>query len=326
MNKPNFKQNEISKIQRASDKKKRKCVISGCNNNAINSHLLQRNGILNNISENGHVIERRVKDPNQFVMGVTPSEYKRVGLKNALSKPLLCNYHDTEIFKPIESDNVDFDSYYSHLLLSYRATLAELRTKEITIEKLQNTLDSKILHEKFDRFPIETLIDGMKLGINDIMKFIKIFEQELQSENENFVFQSFSYPLIKVYGSAAFTPDKTFDWNSTNPDIPYEQIFIHIIPLKQELKIIAGYHKDFQNRYVRKFIYNLSAIKRKNKLGIELTKLFCDRIENWGMSPEVYRRIEKKKLERFEKQAKKTLYFPDMFTSNLNIFSNENST
>jgi len=30
-----------------------KCLIEGCENNAINSHLLQRNGILNYITENG---------------------------------------------------------------------------------------------------------------------------------------------------------------------------------------------------------------------------------------------------------------------------------
>ena len=101
---PNYKQIEISKIQRASDRKKRKCVLDDCNNYAINSHLLQRNGILSNISENGHLIERRLLDANRFIRDESPFEFKKVGLKNALSKPLLCGHHDSAVFKEIEND------------------------------------------------------------------------------------------------------------------------------------------------------------------------------------------------------------------------------
>lgn len=324
MGNPNYKQIEISKIHRASDRKKRKCILNGCNNYAINSHLLQRNGILNNISENGHLIERRIIDANQFIRNEPPFEFKKVGLKNALSKPLLCSHHDSEIFKDIENGQTDFESYHSHLLLSYRITLAEIRTKEIAAEKFRNILNSSVLSGKFTRFPIESTLKGFEYGINDLRYFISLLEKEFNSNERNFVFESTSHPLIKVYGSAVFTPDKTFSIDAEDPNVPYEQIYIHVLPLRSELKIITGFHRDYEDNYVRKFVNRWTMIKRKNRLGVELTKLFCDRIENWGLSPEVYRRMDKEKLNRFNKQAQKTLYFPDIFSNNLNIFSNEN--
>ncbi len=319
MGRPNYKQNETAKINRIADRKKRKCIIEGCNNFSINSHLLQRNGLLNNISVNSHLIERKLIDPNKFVQNESPFEFKRVGLKNAFSLSLLCSKHDSEIFEPIENSSVNFKSYQSHLLLSYRVTLAEIRKKEIALDKFQGMLDSKVLEGKFDRFPLESTIKGFEYGINDLRFFQKIIENELEYENGNFIFHIYSYPLIKIYASALFSPDKTFSLNSEDPDIPYEQIYIHLLPLESELLIICGYHKDYQNRFIRKYVKKWANLNSK-KLGIQLTKLFCDRIENWGLSPEVYELMNPEKLKRFNEQAKSTLYFPDLFSSNLNIF------
>lgn len=40
-----------------SHNKSWECIECGCNKSAINSHLLQRHGILSNIVENGHLAE-----------------------------------------------------------------------------------------------------------------------------------------------------------------------------------------------------------------------------------------------------------------------------
>lgn len=316
---PNYKQSEIAKITRFSDKKKRKCIIANCNNHSINSHLLQRNGLLKTISVDSHLIERKLIDPNKFSRNKHPFEFKRVGLKNAFSLSLLCNKHDSEIFKPIESLSVNFESYESQLLLSYRATLAEIRKKEIALDKFQGILDSKVLNGEIDRLPIENTLRGFQYGINDLKVFKNLFESEFSTNNNNFIFKVFKYPLIKIYASAIFSPDKTFSLNSENPSIHYEQIFIHLLPLENELLIICGYHKQYQNRFVRKYVKNWVDLN-SNKLGIRLTKLFCDRIENWGLSPEVFDRIGSEKLKKFNIQASSTIYFPDLFSSNLNIF------
>ena len=38
------------------------CMCDGCTDKAINSHLLQRHGVLDNIMEDNHMVEMRPKD------------------------------------------------------------------------------------------------------------------------------------------------------------------------------------------------------------------------------------------------------------------------
>jgi len=66
-----------------------------------------------------------------------PIIFERVGISNALSHPVFCQKHDTEIFKPIEQSNVEFDTYESFLLFSYRAICAEIRKNKLILNNIQ---------------------------------------------------------------------------------------------------------------------------------------------------------------------------------------------
>jgi hypothetical protein len=52
----------MSNISKNVQNKEWNCLFKGCQDNAINSHLLQRNGILNNLIEDGHLIEIKAND------------------------------------------------------------------------------------------------------------------------------------------------------------------------------------------------------------------------------------------------------------------------
>ena len=62
----NFREikNKLNKIERHIENEKWPCLHPDCQASAINSHLLQRNGILNNVAENGHLCEMR--KPNVY--------------------------------------------------------------------------------------------------------------------------------------------------------------------------------------------------------------------------------------------------------------------
>ena len=47
----------LSIITKKLDDKNQGCLFDGCSNVAINSHLLQKNGIINHIAEEGHIIQ-----------------------------------------------------------------------------------------------------------------------------------------------------------------------------------------------------------------------------------------------------------------------------
>ena len=150
-----------------------KCMVDGCPEKTINSHLLQRHGVLDNIIEDGHMYELRVRDIFKWSKDVPPVVFKKVGLNDAISYPLFCNHHDTELFLDIEKNDPDVDDYRSQLLFSYRSVCAEMRKKEIEIDVNQRQLRSRILN--LDSFYLKECIRGLEIGIKDL----KFYEEQL---------------------------------------------------------------------------------------------------------------------------------------------------
>ena len=120
----------LAAIQKNMDKKSWPCIYGGCDQHAINSHLLQRHGVLDRVVENGHLCDYYKWNRNP------PIEFKMVGLNRAISLPLFCHEHDSRLFRSIEQDEIDCSDYRMQLLLSYRTVCAEIRKKEMNIEFL----------------------------------------------------------------------------------------------------------------------------------------------------------------------------------------------
>ena len=172
-------QNIIAKISANIKKKKWKCLIQDCDETAINSHLIQRNGILNNIVSNGHLIEVKMVDAHKWNDKQLPFEFKTVGITKALSHKVFCNRHDTSIFKPIEDDNKDYKSYTAFILFSYRAVCAEIRKKMVNIELHTRVIKANTLTGKIDMEQIKLIIKGNKTGITDLNEMKLMLENEI---------------------------------------------------------------------------------------------------------------------------------------------------
>ncbi|WP_298780402.1 hypothetical protein [uncultured Polaribacter sp.] len=314
----NSRQKEIFKISTEENTRKRNCIIDGCNKKAINSHLLQRNGILKNISNNGHLVERKLKDPFKWAKNDEISEFREIGLKKAFSLPLMCSKHDSEIFKPIETPPLDFENYHAQLLLSYRVTLAEIRKKEIVVDTYTRIINSEkitLRNPENDK----AFLRGTKYGMKDLTQFKKLIEAEIKTPTNSFHFEYFEFSKFETYASAIFSPPKTFTFGSTNPEKPYEQGFIHVIPLEDGLKVIVGYHKQYVNRYLKKFVKKWRKTNNDN-LSEQLSQVFCRNIENWGTSPNMYKSMTKENIELFNKYFYLSEILPGFMIPKLNLF------
>ena len=162
-------------IRKKIYEKKRKCFSESCDLTAINSHILQKNGIINFISENSHVY-RYLLDP--FRGGI---DFKKIGNNDAFSIKGFCNKHDTEIFNEIEQNSFDPLNYRVQLLFAYRSLLYEYRKKEFMLEwhmelykKYQNKLSEEKVNDLF------TFMFGFKIGIDALMSLIKDIEKTLK--------------------------------------------------------------------------------------------------------------------------------------------------
>ena len=68
----------LQKLFKAEQERKRICIHPGCENPAIKSHILQKNGIINKIAEKNHVMWHE----SNF-MSLTPDrlfEFKKKGI------------------------------------------------------------------------------------------------------------------------------------------------------------------------------------------------------------------------------------------------------
>lgn len=281
-------ENMLNKVERQVEKKKRPCLFPGCNSPAINCHLLQRNGILNNVAEDGHVYEMKVIDVynRRYTEAMT---LKKVGIRHAISYPLFCSKHDSDLFKPIEGKQIDFDNYQTQLLYSYRSLCSEIRKKEFCIERFA------ILPEGEDKFDF---LLGTKLGLEDLNHYKLLFESEIDTPQSKFSFLHFSYPFIPVYASG---PSTCFKLDNVIVDctegVPNDQIidniFINLIPQKNSLEVIVGYNNSHTNNNIKLYVDSWKNLS-KSQLFNKITDVFNYSLENWGMSPSFYEMLQAK--------------------------------
>ena len=118
------------------------CFSPNCDKKCINSHVLQKNGILTQIALDKHLIE--VKPTNIWeIDNQSVFKYQKIGINEAFTFPGFCSLHDSEIFKNIESAIVDFSSYKTQCLFSYRGLCQEIRRKQQIELFLNNILSNR---------------------------------------------------------------------------------------------------------------------------------------------------------------------------------------
>jgi len=200
----------LQNITKNVNNKKWECLIDECGQPAINSHLLQVNGILNNLIENGHLIQIKPNDYFDFEKKGYLT-FKSLGIQQAISEYLFCNRHDTEIFKAIEVKEIDFFDYLSQLLFSYRSLCCELRKKMKNIEIFTRIGKSNTLNNGSKQFIAQEYLDleikGHNTGIKDMTYLKEEMEKEFTIQSiQNFSFKTFKHPLIKLCVSAIFSP------------------------------------------------------------------------------------------------------------------------
>jgi len=286
----------IASIRFKCLKRKRHCMYPGCAVDSINSHLLQRNGVINNIVENGHVYELSKRD---FFSNLSNGiSFKKVGVKNAISYHLFCANHDTCLFKPIEGKVIDYDDYYSQILFTYRTVCTDIRKNEINLDFYDSLLEQSFCSNEFGSQLISCK-NGCLSNIRDYSFYKEELEKELLSPTGRFDFKHYSYPRIDLFASSAFSYIVYDNYMKKVMDPQaWECCFLNIIPNKYRTDIIIGYHRDHTNPLLIDLSQRLLNLNL-NQLGYELTNLFAFHVEDWGMSPSLFNRISQERKDTF---------------------------
>lgn len=296
-----------NKIFDQASSKTRKCLIYNCSENCINSHILQKNGILREISVENHLIQlsKRIKLDKTKDYSI---ELKRVGINEAYSFPGFCKYHDTEIFKDIETKSIlNFKDLRCQQLFSYRAICNELRTKEIALEtsqKFRQLLDIE------QQITFTWFIEGLLQGIENLNYFKKELESNLSGSTDSFEYYTLSLPKLELCITGPFNIENsskhhlknTSDISNIN-QVPFITSIVNIFPYKNNLIVIAAIHKQFKCIWTKKLTEDL---QKTNYLKV-LSDLILTRTEIWCASPNLIKKISKSNLDKYRVIWKKNI-------------------
>ena len=324
MGKPNIQrkiQNIMGKIVENVLKKGYPCIVDGCKESAINSHLLMINGILNNVAEDGHLIEVCTESPYSFSLQKNnEKKFKRIGVKQAFSLPIFCDLHDTTIFREIEQNEPIFTNYKHLALYTYRTICAEIRKKEQAHEICNRIISSKTLHnlmseDFFENLKIHNL--GYERGIYELKQYNQDLFDDIKGDTEHFCFVSLEIPKIDVYAAGVT------NLYSSDLDISLDKllpIFIFLsLPLQNSTRIIMGYHNDHCYPQMADYISRWQKTN-DNDYGFLLTGILVH-METWGMSPSLYNRLLPERVKEYTELFNESMLWNSQLPiENLNLF------
>lgn len=296
------------------------CMCNGCNEPSINSHLLMRHGILNYVAEDNHLYELRGDSPEAYKKDKLPIEFRKVGIKQAISFPLFCNHHDTSLFKEIEDGTVDYSIYRHIALYCYRAICAEIRKKEIAVEKFKrysqsSTLWGLIGEEAIRNFKLSS--EFYQRGIEDLQFYYGELIKDIEKETESFEFVTRELPITGIYASTTSTVFASEEETLMSPIL--NAFFFHLIPMETNTMLLIGYHKEHVNEKILNYFQRWKNASI-DEMGVMLTALFTQ-IETWGMSPSVYAQLTKEKISAYYAKVEEAINIVDQTPiEDLNLF------
>lgn len=253
------------------DKEECEGVIKG-------AHSIQNNRILNRISDNGHVYHISGK--------VEKSELKPAFKKlsrNAASTFFgFCNFHDTELFKPIEQKEYNQEPI-QNFLFAFRALTLQYHNKRRELTAVQNHFkefpDSMLDPEGVYRYRLALL------DVSDCTKQYEIFKNNyMESDFERLrtIYRKLDFE-VNFASSASFAVQYDLKGNmmndiytNKNPE-KMPSIFITIYSIENGTNILLAYHQDDDAIY-REYFEQLEALpindllKYLNFLLIEYTE------------------------------------------------------
>ena len=302
-------------------------MYGSCTNDAIQSHILQKKGVISHICEDGHYyvldIENlyNITNPSQFL------KFSKIGINKGLTHPLFCGDHDTSLFRSIEQSQYDPSNYRSQLLFCYRGSAMEQRKKEILADIHGGMLNSQIFRAEAIDAIIESTtlrLTGYMMGVEDLRYFNEEFQKDIENpDRARFHFTTRQLHRLDICTSATFSPidEKLTDAEQLKA---LNAIFTAVFPFQNSTVVVSGYHKDHYNRWMTDYVDSWSTLS-KHELEMRISNLLIKRCETWGASPHLYRSLSKAKKDTILKQFIQDVSNLDQsLSTSTNVFSEFN--
>lgn len=296
-------------------------MFPDCKEKSINSHVLQKNGILSRIGRNNHLIEVKPTNIWEFnSQGVF--KYQEIGINDVFTFPGFCSFHDNKIFKPIESNNLDFSEYKLQCLFSLRGLCQEIRRKEQVGIFIDYLLGQR---NEFSVLNISDILEdyrnGLRFGIINLTFFKEQLENDIFNNSMNFEFNVLKRQYTEICTSAplnikepnAYKLDSIDEYLNKGIKNKIPTTFVNVIPTLTNSIWIIGEHKQYRSTYTERLIH----LDHEQAL----SELLILRLEYWCMSHAFLDKYIKPKLNEIRNLFKiNVLNFDTELTTQINLF------
>lgn len=301
---------------------------NNCSSEIIDAHSIQKNRILKNIAENGHIL----------MFQMTPDDKKEkwepevIGLNKATVFNGFCKYHDQEIFKPIDLYNYEEENEEQEFLFAYRALAKEHHIKLSITNSFENLLEwvknenyeelkkHYFIKKKEDITNIRPLIPQFTHTLKELRAASKclnkardIFNNNLNSPKYNNIITKTiilknKYPIAC---SSCISLEKDFHGNSINDlmnlKVNLKYTFLTIFPQKHYTYILLSFFRKHNSffRFIDKEILDNNEGEQKKLI----TNLLLKHVENFAISPALWSSLSEETQNTISKIYSENIYF-----------------
>lgn len=275
---------KIIKFSREEYASEKNCLLPGCSEVAINSHVIQKSQFLEPVADEN--LKLYHLDGKRVFPGKSP-KFRRDPISHILTFKGFCQYHDQIIFSEIERDNFDLFNQKHLCLFNYRAICHELRKKENIVNWMNKIRTARDLDFKITQ-SFKDLLFGHTLGLKDLNFYKSKIESEIIENRKNYAFLVKKVPAKQILTSASFnigTLDLENLIKMNDPkwvDKPLVSIVFSFFPKDGYSYIIVGYLIEHKEEV-------LSFVESMGGLNLQFAnKVILEWIETWACSKEFY--------------------------------------
>lgn len=241
-----------------------------CRQSAIRAHSIQNSAVMGLLAEDGHVIEIRAR-------GTPPKmKMKKIGRNRASTFTGLCAKHDDEIFRPIDTEQLDLTNPRHLFLLAYRAVFREQHVLRRNLEVFRRASSLPHLAERARPDYFEDIAQRFAQYRS------RYFDRALVSGDfSNFV--SWTAKLNTSSATVAVSSLFSLD-RKTRPDGDIARAALSVVPLSQDTSaaIVTCVSDDFA--LVRPEIAAIFDAE-PDGLALRLSRLVLETSENLVLRP-----------------------------------------
>ncbi len=255
-----------------------------CDKPAIRAHSVQNARAMDLISEADHVYGLSGKlvdrEPN--------AQFTRLSRNKASTFCGLCNSHDTEIFKQIDTRPIDLKDSEQLFLISYRSIIKELHALMEGGIRTQKAYNDGV---KQGRVPANQMNEAMMVATSALVRGYEAYQFRVKFYDLSYLRQKFRTIQHSVFVIENRAPmiaaSSTFSVKDrVLKKDPLYLMTLNLIPLSETQTAVIASYPDQYRTIARKYLAPVFANAGRDQL-YELSYLIINRAENFFMKPSV---------------------------------------